>query len=173
MAVRGADLTVDADGTKLVRLGDGRSELIAARLPRFGAALIDGVVAGGLSIAIEAAVRLRVLPHAQLSAVDLLKRWAISLPITLVVIVAVMVATNGRTPGKALLGLQVVPVSGARISARFALWREIGIKWVLFGWPSLLPGAWRLISIVSLVDVAPVLWDSNGERFTTGWPGPA
>jgi uncharacterized RDD family membrane protein YckC len=110
---------------------------------------------------VEALFGLAVSPHGQLSMTQVLERWTIALPITLLVIVAFLVRTDGRTPGKTIAQIRVIRTSGRPIDVRFALWREVAIKWVLLGWPVLLPGSWRYIGLLGVLDAVWILWDRD------------
>jgi uncharacterized RDD family membrane protein YckC len=154
---------VVADQWPSLRLPDGRVLPIAHPARRLLAYLIDTALAFGVVALIETAVGLPVFVH-ELSNKQLSQRMLVGLPVTLVLIVAVMARTDGRTPGKALAGLRVVRVSGRRMDVPFALWREIAIKWLLFGSLLFLPAPWNTAGTgVLLLDV---IWLSGYERRT-------
>jgi uncharacterized RDD family membrane protein YckC len=145
-------------------LPDGRVLSIAHPARRLLAYLIDTALAFGVLALIETVVGLQVWVTQPLSRAELVERALVALPVTLVLIVAVMARTDGRTPGKALAGLRVVRVSGRRMNVQFALWREIAIKWLLFGFPLLLPAPWNTLgAAIVLIDV---FWLSGFKRRT-------
>lgn len=133
---------VEVAQSPALTLPDGRVLTIARPAPRIVAYAIDQALALAGVVLLAAAVGAPVLLRHHASPTQRAEHLLLGLPFVVALMVAVMALTDGRTPGKALLGLRVARVGGEPVGLRFALWREVAIKWLLFGWPVLLAAPW-------------------------------
>ncbi|HUB35550.1 MAG TPA: RDD family protein [Solirubrobacteraceae bacterium] len=75
----------------------------------------------------------------------------------------VMQRTNGKTLGKAMLGIRVVRINGEPISFRLVTLREVIIQVGIIGGLASLPNPMRTVGIIcGLLDYCWPLWD--GEK---------
>jgi uncharacterized RDD family membrane protein YckC len=124
---------------------------------RVVAAVVDSAV-----IAVPALLILELVGQAPIwdRHGDVLVRWLIALAVTAAYYVPLMVATNGSTLGKLLLGIRVRRTDQEPMSVERAAWREVVLKQVILNLPSTFGGGLGFaIFVASLLDVLWPLWD--------------
>ena len=103
---------------------------LGGRGARFGAALIDGLIQGGLFYALAATMFKSLMPTAPdgIGFGSTVLQLVVSL-VLFVLVQGYLLATQGQTIGKKLLGLRIVRSSGERVDIA----RLLGLRYFL-GW---------------------------------------
>ena len=119
---------------------------LGGRGARLGAALIDGLIQGGVYYALAATLFTSLMPHAgRPGAGSLVLQLVVSL-VLFALVQGYLLATQGQTVGKKLLGLRIVRSSGERADVG----RLFGLRYFL-GW---------IIVMVPVVGVIYALLDA-------------
>jgi uncharacterized RDD family membrane protein YckC len=112
-------------------------ERLASFGRRAGAAVIDGIVVTGIALAILAALGAGFFSGGDAGfwdvVVSLLLLVVLFAALALLYAPLVMVATNGKTPGKLACGCRVVRPGGEPITFAYAVLREALVKGLLGG----------------------------------------
>ena len=128
---------------------------LAGRGTRFGAAFLDGLIQAGIfyGLAFTVFPSLRPNPQTGQSAAGLAVQLAVFV-IILLVVQGYLLATQGQTVGKKLLGIRIVRSSGEKVDAA----RVLGLRYVLIWAISMIPVVgW----VFSLVDSLMIFRDSR------------
>ncbi|MEP7295478.1 MAG: RDD family protein [Burkholderiales bacterium] len=132
----------------------GAQEL-AGRGTRFGAALLDGLIQAGVFYALAFTVVPSLMPNPKTGASG--SGLVIQFAVFVLILLAVqgyLLATQGQTIGKKLLGIRIVRTSGEKVDAA----RVLGLRYVLIWAIAMIPViGW----IFSLVDALMIFRDSR------------
>ena len=140
-----------------------RAEDLAEWWRRAVATIVDGIIVGGISLAILAALGAGFFaPDQEIGPVEivvgLLLVTVIFVVLSLLYAPVIMARTNGQTPGKMLAGCRVVRADGKRCTFWWAVLREVLVKGALVGIASAITGG-----IAYLVDVLWPLVDGQNR----------
>jgi len=128
---------------------------LAGRGARFGAAFLDGLLQGGVYYALAFSVVPSLMPNPKTGAsgAGVVAQFAVFVLI-LLALQGYLLATQGQTIGKKLLGIRIVRTSGEKVDAV----RVLGLRYVLIWAIAMIPVVgW----IFSLVDVLMIFRDSR------------
>ena len=128
---------------------------LAGRGTRFGAAFLDGLIQGGVYYALAFTLFRSLIPNMQTGAsvAGLAGQFVVSIVIMLV-LQGYLLATQGQTIGKKLLGIRIVRSDGGKVDPA----RVIGLRYVLIWALAVIPVVgW----IFALVDALMIFRDSR------------
>ena len=128
---------------------------LGGRGTRLAAVIIDGLIQGGIYYALALTIFRTLLPSPQtgLSGVNIIMQFVISIVILLIV-QGYLLATQGQTIGKKLLGLRIVRSDGTPV----AIGRLLGLRYLLVWALAVIPVVgW----IFALVDALMIFRDSR------------
>jgi uncharacterized RDD family membrane protein YckC len=136
------------------RPGPPAREELASWASRAVATIVDGLIVGGITLAILAVLGVGFFSDGTVGTVEvlvgLLVGTIVFAALALLYAPLVMAQTNGQTLGKMLAGCRVVRADGRPVGFWWSALREVAVKGVLLGIASSLTGG-----IAYLVDV---LW---------------
>lgn len=137
-----------------------REDAYAEWWRRVVATLVDGLVVGGITIALLAVLGVGLFGDGDAGTGDVivaaLAGTVIFAAAALVYAPFTMARTDGQTLGKLVTGCRVVRSGGRRVDFWWAAWREVVVKGLVLGIASSLTGG-----IAYLADVLWPLWDSQ------------
>jgi uncharacterized RDD family membrane protein YckC len=129
---------------------------------RVVATLVDGLIVGGITIALLAVLGVGLFGDGDASTGDVVVAALVGTilfaAIALLYAPLTMARTGGQTLGKVVARCRVVRAGGRRVDFWWAAWREVVVKGILLGIASSLTGG-----IAYLVDVLWPLWDGQNR----------